>query len=62
MLEVQHVVPKLRPRLLDGMTRAFGRRGIAHWAFRHYLDIAPPSFALPAPPAAVPARSAAVAA
>jgi hypothetical protein len=22
---------------------------VSHWAFRHYLDIAPPSFALPAP-------------
>jgi flavin-dependent dehydrogenase len=62
MLEVQHLVPKLRPRLLDGMTRAFGRSSLAHWAFGHYLDIAPPSFALPAPPAAVAARSAAVAA
>jgi menaquinone-9 beta-reductase len=62
MLEVQHLVPKLRPRLLDGVTRVFARRRVSHWAFRHYLDIAPPSFALPAPPAAVAARSAAVAA
>jgi flavin-dependent dehydrogenase len=63
MLEVQHLVPKLRPRVLDGMTRVFGRSAVSHWAFRHYLDIAPPSFALPAPPAAVSARaSAAVAA
>jgi hypothetical protein len=29
--------------------RLFGRRRVAHWAFRHYLDIAPPSAALPAP-------------
>ena len=61
MLEVQHLVPKLRPRLLTGMVRAFGRRPVSHWSFRHYLDIAPPSFALPAPrAAAVAARSVAV--
>jgi menaquinone-9 beta-reductase len=61
MLQVQHLVPKLRPRLLAGVTRAFDRAAVSHWAFAHYLKIAPPSFALPAPPAAVGA-SAAVAA
>jgi len=25
---------------------------VAEWAFRHYLEIAPPSYAVPAPPAA----------
>jgi flavin-dependent dehydrogenase len=59
MLQVQHLVPKLRPRVLTGMTKAFGSGPLAHWAFRHYLDIAPPSFALPAPPAR--ARSSAAA-
>ena len=54
MLQVQHLVPKLRPRVLDGVTRAFGRGAVSHWAFRHYLEIAPPSFALPAPGAAAP--------
>ena len=34
----------------------------AHWAFGHYLRIAPPEAALPAPPAAVRAGAAAVAA
>jgi flavin-dependent dehydrogenase len=57
MLQVQHMVPKLRPRLLDGVTRAFGWSVVSHWAFRHYLDIAPPSFALPAPPVAVGASA-----
>jgi flavin-dependent dehydrogenase len=61
MLQVQHVVPKLRPRVLTGVTRAFGSAAVSHRAFRHYLRIAPPEFALPAPPAAVGA-SAAVAA
>jgi menaquinone-9 beta-reductase len=55
MLQVQHLVPKLRPRVLNGVTRAFGWAAVSHWAFGHYLAIAPPSFALPAPP--VPARS-----
>jgi hypothetical protein len=44
---------------MDGLVRAFGRRGLSHWAFRHYLDIAPPSAALPAPPAGRAALSAA---
>jgi menaquinone-9 beta-reductase len=29
-----------------------GRPRVAEWAFRHYLDIAPPSYAVPAPPLA----------
>ena len=52
MLQVQHAIPKLRPRALGAMARTFERGGPAHWAFRHYLRIAPPEFALPAPPAA----------
>jgi digeranylgeranylglycerophospholipid reductase len=52
MLQVQHLVPRLRPRVLTGVVDAFERAGVSHWAFRHYLEIAPPSFALPAPPAA----------
>ena len=54
MLQVQHLVPKLRPRVLDGVTRAFGVGAVSHWAFRHYLEIAPPSFVLHAPGAAAP--------
>jgi digeranylgeranylglycerophospholipid reductase len=52
MLQVQHLVPRLRPRVLTGVVDAFERAGVSHWAFRHYLEIAPPSFALPAPAAA----------
>jgi flavin-dependent dehydrogenase len=62
MLQVQHLVPKLRPRVLAGVTRAFDRATVSHWAFGHYLKIAPPSFALPAPPAAVGASASAAAA
>jgi hypothetical protein len=61
MLQVQHMIPKLRPRALDGMTRAFGRARVAHWGFGHYWRIAPPAYALPAPPAAVGASAAAAA-
>ena len=46
LLRAQGVVPRLHPRLLDLVVRAFGRRGLSHWTFRHYLDIAPPEFAL----------------
>ena len=53
MLRVQHAIPKLSPRALGAMARTFERGGPAHWAFRHYLRIAPPEFALPAPAAAV---------
>jgi flavin-dependent dehydrogenase len=55
MLRVQHRVPKLHPRVLARLTKAFESGTVSHWSFRHYLAIAPPSFALPAPPA--PARS-----
>ena len=44
------------------MARTFERGGPAHWAFGHYLRIAPPEFALPAPPAAAAPRAVALAA
>jgi flavin-dependent dehydrogenase len=49
LLLAQQTVPRLHPRALHALVRAFGRRGVSHWTFRHYLDIAPPGFALPAP-------------
>jgi hypothetical protein len=42
------------------LTRASARPRLARWAFRHYLDIARPACAQPAPPAT--RRPAAVAA
>jgi hypothetical protein len=59
MLAAQRAVPHLHGRPMDSLVRAFSRRGLAHWGFRHYLDIAPPSFALPAPPVARSVRAAA---
>jgi flavin-dependent dehydrogenase len=50
---------RLRPRPRDTMVRAMRSPRLAGWAFGHYLRVAPPEFALPAPPPAVgrPARS-----
>ncbi len=62
MLQVQHGIPKLRPRALGAMARTFERGGPAHWAFGHYLRIAPPEFALPAPGAALRSDAEALAA
>jgi hypothetical protein len=59
MLLAQRAVPRLHPRVLGGAVRGFGRRRVSHWGFGHYLEIAPPSFALPAPPPALPAARAA---
>jgi flavin-dependent dehydrogenase len=58
LLQAQHAVPRLGPRALGAVTRAFGRAGVSQRAFGHYLRIAPPEFALPAPPAAAAAPSA----
>jgi menaquinone-9 beta-reductase len=46
LLRVQHLVPRLHPRLADLMVRAFADERLTRWAFAHYLDIAPPQFAL----------------
>jgi flavin-dependent dehydrogenase len=62
MLQTQHAIPRLRPRALRGMARTFAHRAPAHWAFRHYLRIAPPEYALPAPDAALRPAARAVAA
>ena len=55
----QGSIRHLHGPVLDGLTRAFGRAALSRWAFRHYLDIAPPAFALPGPPVAAPAAAAA---
>src|SRR5215217_4772907 len=51
---------RVRPRPRDAMVRAMRSPRLAGWAFGHYLRVAPPEFALPAPPPAAvrPARSA----
>jgi flavin-dependent dehydrogenase len=61
LLRAQQSVRHLHGPVLDRLTRALARPGLAHWGFRHYLAVAPPEFALPAPPAARPAARAAAA-
>jgi flavin-dependent dehydrogenase len=46
MLRVQKLVPKIPPRLLGPLVRLLGNRRFIDWSFSHYLQIAPPQFAL----------------
>jgi flavin-dependent dehydrogenase len=52
MYFAQQSVRRLHGAPMNALVRLFGRRAVSHWAFRHYLDIAPPSAALPAAPSA----------
>jgi flavin-dependent dehydrogenase len=52
MYAAQQSIRHLHGRPLDSLTRVFARPRVSDWAFAHYLEIAPPSFAVPAPPAA----------
>src|SRR3954470_13745421 len=61
MYAAQQSIRHLHGRPLDGLTRLFTRPRVARWAFDHYLEIAPPSFAVPAPSAAQPASARAAA-
>ena len=58
----QDNVWRLRPRPRDALVGTLRSRRLSEWAFGHYLRVAPPDFALPAPPVAVSPRSAQVAA
>jgi flavin-dependent dehydrogenase len=49
MLRAQKLVPRLPARIQRAVIRACGRKRFVDWAFRHYLGIAPPEFAGPAP-------------
>jgi flavin-dependent dehydrogenase len=54
----QDNVWRLRPRPRDALVHSLTSRRLSEWAFGHYLRVAPPEFALPAPPLAVaPASS-----
>ena len=50
MLRVQDAYRHVPPRLLWAVVRAFGFAPLSRKVFGHYLGIAPPGFALPAPP------------
>jgi menaquinone-9 beta-reductase len=49
MLRVQKLVPRVPPRLLAPALNAMATKAFVDWAFTHYLEIAPPSFAGDAP-------------
>jgi menaquinone-9 beta-reductase len=62
MLLTQRLVPRLPPRALHRVVGTLQRKRLVDWAFGHYFDIAPPSFAAPGPTraaAAAPVRAAA---
>ena len=49
MLAVQRLVPKVAPRVLARALRGMQWEPFVRWSFDHYMNIAPPSFAGPAP-------------
>jgi menaquinone-9 beta-reductase len=62
MLRAQRAVPRVPPRLLALASRGMASRAFTHWAFSHYLEVAPPSFVTPTSGAPEPARHPALAA
>ncbi len=57
LLAVQRGIGQINPsRAATAIVRAFESRRLSHWAFNHYLAIAPPSF-VGAGPAAISARA-----
>jgi flavin-dependent dehydrogenase len=46
MLRVQKLVPKIPPRLLGPLVRLLSNKRFIAWSFSHYLQIAPPEFAV----------------
>ena len=55
ILNTQDAYRHIPPRVMSGIVRAFGNRGLSRWAFQRYVEIAPPSYALAGP--ARPART-----
>ena len=51
----QRAVRHLHGRPLDWLARFTSRPRLIHFLFRRYLNLAPPEYALPAPPQAQPA-------
>jgi digeranylgeranylglycerophospholipid reductase len=49
LLRCQRIVPRIPPRAFAHVVRATGTRRATHFAFNHYLSIAPPEFALGGP-------------
>jgi flavin-dependent dehydrogenase len=49
LLRAQRLLPRIPARVQRALIWAAGRRRVVHWAFGHYLRIAPPEFAGPPP-------------
>jgi flavin-dependent dehydrogenase len=59
LLHSQRAIGRLTTTpLVSALSKGMGRQKFAHWAFDRYLNIAPPSFAGPAPRPRPPARAA----
>jgi flavin-dependent dehydrogenase len=59
LLRVQHLVGRVNPSpLMTPALQLMDRPRFVTWSFNHYLDIAPPSFALESPPAVTAAPTA----
>ena len=56
MLRAQRLLPRIPARVLRAVIRACGRKRFVDWSFDHYLRIAPPEFAGPAPRSVASAR------
>ena len=57
MLATQRLVPRVPPRLLHLAIGRMQAKRFVDWSFGHYIAIAPPEFALPAPPSAPRSRA-----
>jgi flavin-dependent dehydrogenase len=62
MLRAQRAVPRVPPRVLALASRAMATRRFTHWAFDHYLEVAPPTFVSAAPVTPEPVQQPALAA
>ena len=49
MLRAQKLVPRVPPRILARLIKLLGNKRFVDWSFTHYLAIAPPELAGPAP-------------
>jgi digeranylgeranylglycerophospholipid reductase len=47
LLRVQHLIPRIPPRLLGAALNRMEHPSFVRWSFNHYLNIAPPTFASP---------------
>jgi menaquinone-9 beta-reductase len=54
MLETQHLIPRVPPRVLALALRGIRTRRFVDWSFKHYLAIAPPEFVRAGAPTPVP--------